>query len=128
VVFTFVLSFVYRIHKVPFVTIPQGQIGYVFSRDGASLEPVQTLGKTISESNKFQNLRAFLEKGGQKGQQREILREGTYAINLAQFIVFTSNQVYYLPLDNNKEEINVINTMKENLLERYRPRNAMEEI
>lgn len=110
--------FVYRIHKVPLVTIPQGQIGYVFSRDGASLEPVQTLGKTISESNKFQNLRAFLEKGGQKGPQREILREGTYAINLAQFIVFTFNQIYYLPLDYNKEEDSSIKEMHKKLIER----------
>ena len=26
--------FQYRIHSVPLVTIPQGQIGYVFARDG----------------------------------------------------------------------------------------------
>lgn len=110
--------FVYRIHKLPLVTIPQGQIGYVFARDGASLEPVQTLGKTIIESNKFQNVRAFLENGGQKGPQREILREGTYAINLAQFIVFTFNQIYYLPLDYNKEEDASIKEMHKKLLDR----------
>lgn len=108
----------YRIHKLPLVTIPQGQIGYVFSRDGNSLEPVQTLGKAVSESNKFQNVRSFLEKGGQKGPQREILREGTYAINLVQFIVFSYNQVYYLPLDHNKEEENSIKDMHKKLLDR----------
>ena len=41
---------------------------------------------------------AFLAKGGQKGLQRKILREGTYAINLAQFVVLAENHVYALPL------------------------------
>lgn len=124
----FLPRYIYRVHTMPLVTIPQGQVGYVFARDGKALEPVQTLGKVVPESNKFQNVRAFLENGGQKGQQREILREGTYAINLAQFIIFTSNQVYYLPLDNNKDEVNVINTMKENLIERYRSRNVVSNV
>ncbi len=29
------MPFQYRVHPVPLVTIPQGQIGYVFARDGA---------------------------------------------------------------------------------------------
>src|SRR5438128_1448099 len=31
----------YRIHKVPLVTVPQGKIGYVYSRDGQPLQPSQ---------------------------------------------------------------------------------------
>src|SRR5262249_47629944 len=30
----FMMPFQYRVHSVPLVTIPQGQIGYVFARDG----------------------------------------------------------------------------------------------
>ncbi len=37
---------------------------------------------------------AFLKNGGQRGPQRQILREGTYAINLVQFVVITEEQVY----------------------------------
>ena len=40
----------------------------------------------------FQDVRAFLADGGQRGPQRRILREGTYAINLAQFVVITEDQ------------------------------------
>ena len=47
----------------------------------------------------FQDATTFLRAGGQKGPQRRILREGTYAINLAQFVVLTADQVFYLPLD-----------------------------
>jgi uncharacterized membrane protein YqiK len=51
------------------------------------------LGKIIPEANNFQNVRGYLQKGGQRGPQRGILREGTYAINLAQFIVITPTEI-----------------------------------
>ncbi|MCC6220144.1 MAG: hypothetical protein IT291_02775 [Deltaproteobacteria bacterium] len=58
--------FIYRIHKVPLVTIPQGSIGYVFSRDGFSLSPEQTLASN-TQANDFENVLHFLENGEQKG-------------------------------------------------------------
>lgn len=75
----------YKIHRYPLITVPQGQIAYVFARDGQPLAPTQTLGKVVVEANNFQDVRGFLQNGGQRGPQRGILREGTYAINLAQF-------------------------------------------
>jgi len=90
--------FIYRIHKVPLVTIPQGKIGYVFARDGKDLPPTQALATNVN-ANDFQNVVAFIQNGGQKGPQRMILREGTYAINLAQFVVLSPDQLYFLPLD-----------------------------
>lgn len=94
----------FKIHMAPLVTIPQGQIAYVFARDGKPLEATQTLGRIIPESNNYQNVRGFLENGGQKGPQRGIIREGTYAFNLAQFIIITEDKTYYLPLGNRTEE------------------------
>jgi len=84
----FFLPFQYRVHRAPLVTIPQGQIGYVFARDGVALAPTQTLASNTG-ANDFEDVRGFLTNGGQKGPQRKILREGTYAINLAQFVVLT---------------------------------------
>ena len=86
-------AFMYKIHKYPLITIPQGQIAYLFARDGMPLAPTQTLGKVVPEANNFQNVYGFLQNGGQRGPQRGILREGTYAINLAQFIVITPNDI-----------------------------------
>ena len=80
-------------HVTSLVTVPQGQIGYVFARDGESLSPIQTLARSV-ECNDYQDVRAFLSGGGQRGQQRAILREGTYAINLVQFVVITDETVY----------------------------------
>lgn len=96
--FHFFFPFQFRIHAQPLVTIPQGQIGYVFARDGAPLAATQTLASNARTAD-FLDVRAFLVNGGQKGPQRTILREGTYAINLAQFVVITRDQICGLMLE-----------------------------
>src|SRR5262249_42537385 len=102
----------FRIHKVPLVTVPQGKIGYVYARDGEPLLPSQTLGQVVP-CNNFQDTRSFLAgrqagpegepEVGQRGRQRAILREGVYAINLAQFLVITEETVYRLELQGQRE-------------------------
>jgi uncharacterized membrane protein YqiK len=96
------IPFQYRIHSVPLVTIPQGKIGYVFARDGLPLQPAQSLASNVTAHN-FQDVREFLQSGGQQGPQRQILREGTYALNLAEFVVITEDSVFYLPLSREEE-------------------------
>lgn len=102
----------YKVHKCFLVTIPQGEIAYVFARGGKPLDPTQTLGEVIVEGNNFQNVRGFLNHGGQKGPQRGIVREGTYAFNLAQFIIITNHKTYYLPLGGKSEEGSIENMAK----------------
>lgn len=96
--------FIYRIHKMALVTIPQGTIGYVFSRDGEALQPQQALASNVIAGN-FEDATHFLTSGGQKGPQRKILREGTYAINLALFIVISRDMLYFLDLDGGDESL-----------------------
>lgn len=104
----------FRIHRVPLVTIHRGQIGYVFARDGQPLgryvrngqeivEAGQTLGHVVNNGD-ITDVRAWLKAGGQQGPQRAILREGTYAINLAQFIVICGpKEIYYHPIGGRDE-------------------------
>lgn len=104
----------YRVHIVPLVTIPQGQMGYVYARDGEALPPSQTLGR-VSVCNNFQDARTFLggqasdstDTRGQRGRQRAILREGVYAINPALFVVITAYRVHRLrfALDAREDEM-----------------------
>lgn len=105
----------YRVHIAPLVTIPQGKIGYIFARDGAQLSPQQVLASNVT-ANDFQDVVAFLTNGGQRGPQRQILREGTYAINLAQFVVITEEKVYSMSLSRDDEY--VIQRMAEVISER----------
>lgn len=110
----FFMPFQYKVHVVDLVTIPQGQIGYVFARDGVALEPSQTLGCN-EKAKDFQDVRAFLNNEGQKGPQRKILREGTYAINVAQFVIMTDQQTYAVNLSEDEQQIfgNMRNIIRE---------------
>lgn len=110
----------YAVHIAPLVTITQGKIGYVFARDGLPLEPAQVLASNVTAGD-FQDVTSFLKNGGQKGPQRLILREGTYAFNLMQFVVITEERVYSLPLS--RDDTAVIVRMAEVIKERdgFRP-------
>jgi uncharacterized membrane protein YqiK len=111
----------YRIHIAPLVTVPQGQIGYVYARDGEPLPPSQTLGRVV-ECNNFQDAHTFLSRTGdesqygQRGRQRAILREGVYAINPAAFIVMTGNGAYSLSHLLDKQEAHAIKAWHEQLV------------
>ncbi|WP_205737056.1 SPFH domain-containing protein [Acetobacterium paludosum] len=105
----FLTPLMYKVHISPLVTVPQGQIAYVFARDGQPLEPIQTLAKIIPECNNFQDARGFLLNGGQRGPQRGIIREGTYAFNLAQFIIITEDKIYYQSMGTKAEEATIMN-------------------
>ena len=110
----------YIVHMMPLVTIAQGKIGYIFSRDGKQLDPAQVLASNETVQD-FQDVEGFLKNGGQRGPQRRILREGTYAINLVQFIVITEEQIYALSLS--REEAATIRGMAEVIAQRggFRP-------
>jgi uncharacterized membrane protein YqiK len=99
--FHFFKPFTYRVHKVPLVSIGQNSLGYVFSRDGLALEPGQTLASNANIQS-FDDVRTFLANGGQKGPQRRVLREGTYALNLAMFAILTKEDVFALNLDSSE--------------------------
>src|SRR5262249_43589492 len=107
----------YRIHKSDLVTVGQGRIAYVFARDGAPLQSSQRLAANDTEDKSdFQDARRFLTGGGQKGPQRKILREGTYAINTTQFAVITEERVYGHALS--AQEQDVLNAMQLTIVDR----------
>ena len=107
--FHVLFPFQYRVHKVDLVTVPQGEIGYVFARDGRPLEAGQSLAGN-AKADDFENVRDFVAAGGQKGPQRKVLREGVYAINIAQFIVLTRANTYAVALA--KSDADTIEAMR----------------
>ncbi len=110
--------FMYRIHRSDLVTVGQGKIAYVFARDGAPLGASQVLGANDTEDRSdFQDARKFLLGGGQKGPQRKILREGTYAINTTQFAIITDERVYGHALS--QQERTVLDGMQLTIAERW---------
>jgi len=109
------VPFQYNVHTVRLITVPQGRISYIFARDGMPLESGQTLAQ-FTECSNFQDVAAFLANGGQRGPQRQILREGTYAINLAQFVVITQDEVLSLLMS--RDEVATFKRMSDVIQER----------
>jgi uncharacterized membrane protein YqiK len=111
------VPFTYRIHKSDLVTVGQGKIAYVFARDGAPLGSSQVLAANdTDDKSDFQDARRFLVGGGQKGPQRKILREGTYAINTTQFAIITDDRVYGHALS--VQEQDILDSMKQTIADR----------
>ncbi|HKE90395.1 MAG TPA: SPFH domain-containing protein, partial [Gemmatimonadales bacterium] len=69
-----------------FVVLPEGSIGIVEARDGAPIAVGRVLGKRVS-CDSFQNARAFLSNGGERGPQLAVIPPGSYRINTALFVI-----------------------------------------
>jgi uncharacterized membrane protein YqiK len=85
----------YAVTLAPFTTIDKNQIGIVEARDGKPLSSGRVLAKSV-ECNSFQNARAFLGNGGERGPQISIIPPGTYRINTALFTV-AAGEVLEIP-------------------------------
>jgi len=76
----------YAVDLVKFQTIPQGKIGVVQAIDGKSLEKGRIIAADC-ECNMYQDARAFIKNGGQRGPQMRVIPPGTYRINPLLFSV-----------------------------------------
>jgi uncharacterized membrane protein YqiK len=76
----------YSVTLAPFTTIDKNQIGIVEARDGKPLSSGRVLAKAV-DCNSYQNTRAFLANGGERGPQITVIPPGTYRINTAMFTV-----------------------------------------
>jgi uncharacterized membrane protein YqiK len=77
--------YLFRVEKSAAVSIPNTKIGVVVATDGQPITSGRLLAKRVDGHNNFQNGQWFLEKGGQKGPQIDILLPGTYRINAKLF-------------------------------------------
>lgn len=76
----------FKVTILKFTVIPQGQVGIVEAKDGNAIPAGRILaGKVNCDS--FQNARAFLENGGERGTQIAIIPPGVYRINTQLFSV-----------------------------------------
>jgi uncharacterized membrane protein YqiK len=90
----------YRIHREDLITVRS--IGYLFARSGAPIPTGQALA-AWPDGVDPQDARGFLTRAGQQGPQRKILRQGTYAINTALFVVFTDSKTHAVSLGDNEK-------------------------
>ena len=90
--------FIWSIKKIPNTVIAENRIGTVSTVDGVPMPPGRLLGDVV-ECNSFQDAKSFLDNGGMKGPQVQILRPGVYRINTYVFEV-TERNVIDVPKEN----------------------------
>lgn len=61
--------------------IEPDMVGIVTTLDGQPIEPGEIAGPTIATHDNFQNAQAFLEGGGRRGLQEQVLLSGTWNLN-----------------------------------------------
>ncbi|WP_424097516.1 SPFH domain-containing protein [Moorena producens] len=83
------ISLQYEVRIERAIEVPPGEIALVFAKDGEPIPSGRILGRAV-DCNDFQDARAFLENGGERGRQLSILKEGNYRINTELFTVITS--------------------------------------
>lgn len=101
----------YTVKKVPLVFVEPGEIALVVANDGASIPSERILGREI-ECDDFQDARAFLSDGGEKGRQLHVLRSGRYRINPALFTVITTQNAESFGVDAGDLTVTSISTDK----------------
>jgi len=77
----------FKVRKEAVISIDKGKIGLVSSVDGEPIVSGRLLAKKVDGHANYENGEAFLNKGGQKGPQIDILLPGTYRINTDLFHV-----------------------------------------
>jgi len=86
----------YQIEIVPFLTVPPGKVGCVEACDGKPLTSGRIVARQV-DCDSFQDARAFLEHGGERGPQMALIPPGTYRVNTLLFRVSLSDAVIIPP-------------------------------
>lgn len=74
----------YAVDIKPFLVVPNGNIAIVEACDGRPMAEGHILGRQVNSDN-FQDARAFLENGGERGVQMAVIPPGTWRINTLVF-------------------------------------------
>ncbi len=70
----------FSVDLAKFLTVPQGKVGCVEACDGRALGGGRIVARQV-ECDSFQDARAFLVNGGERGPQMSLIASGTYRIN-----------------------------------------------
>lgn len=83
----------YSVQRMPMVVVPQGELALVVARTGTAIPPQRILGRVV-KCDHFQDARAFLQNGGEKGRQLGVLTAGSYRINPSLFQILTTRNCH----------------------------------
>jgi len=74
-------TFLFEVIMADMTSIPDNAVGVVTTQEGKPLEEGQIAGKIVEGHNKFQDVDVFMQNGGYKGLQEQVVLAGTYFLN-----------------------------------------------
>jgi uncharacterized membrane protein YqiK len=74
-------TFLFEVEITETTVIPDNAVGIVTTQEGKPLEEQQIAGRIVEGHNKFQDVDIFMEKGGYKGLQEQVILAGSYFLN-----------------------------------------------
>ncbi len=74
-------TLLFEIELTDMTQIPDNAVGIITTMEGDPLAEGQIAGKIITEHNKFQDVDTFLNNGGYKGLQEQVILAGSYFLN-----------------------------------------------
>ena len=83
----------YSIDQADLIIVEKGKLGLITAKDGMSLPTGSILARHV-KCDDYQDTRAFLTNGGQRGKQVGYLNNGVYRINTQLFEVFQADITY----------------------------------
>lgn len=80
-------SDLFNIGVQPAITVPANKVGLVTANDGRPMPEGELVAPSVEGHTDYQDGSAFLESGGHRGPQYDVLKPGTYYINPLMFTV-----------------------------------------
>jgi regulator of protease activity HflC (stomatin/prohibitin superfamily) len=99
------MPFIWSVSKTNVISIAPRKIGIVESIDGKPIKSGRLVGDEV-ESNTFQDANLFLNNGGCKGIQINVMKPGTYRINTKIFTVRVSESIVV-----NTEQLGIVTAL-----------------
>jgi len=74
-------TLLFNVIKTDIITIEDGTVGIITTLDGIPLNLDSIAGPVIEGHNNFQDFDKFLENGGQRGLQSQVIQAGSYSLS-----------------------------------------------
>ncbi len=74
-------TFLFDVEITDMTSIPDNAVGIVTTQEGKPLEEQQIAGRIVEGHNKFQDVDLFMQNGGYKGLQEQVILAGSYFLN-----------------------------------------------
>jgi uncharacterized membrane protein YqiK len=90
-------AFLFDIEMVPITQIQENKVGIITTLDGEPLDKGEIAGVSVAGHKNYQDPITFINAGGRKGLQEDVILAGTYYLN-PWFVIVEQVDMIYIPI------------------------------